>query len=115
MEHYLAQYKAASDIYIFLILWLKGTKQLQIFGTMALQWSKLFVLFLIHEIFIIYWFFSLSLSLSLKSVTLDRESIITEREQMLLEELDSLKKQLISGREKLSFDLTHSGTQTQVV
>ncbi|KAJ6666661.1 hypothetical protein lerEdw1_020385 [Lerista edwardsae] len=48
-----------------------------------------------------------------ESVTLDRESIITEREQMLLEELESLKKQLISGREKLSSDLKHSGTQTQ--
>ncbi|XP_066483932.1 A-kinase anchor protein 9 isoform X7 [Tiliqua scincoides] len=46
-------------------------------------------------------------------VTLDRESIVMEREQMLLEELDSLKKQLKSGREKLSCDLKHSGTQTQ--
>lgn len=55
------------------------------------------------------------LSLSLKTAPLDRESIVTDREQMLLEELDSLKKQLISGREKLSCDLKHSGTQTQVV
>ncbi|XP_053121298.1 A-kinase anchor protein 9 isoform X3 [Hemicordylus capensis] len=48
-----------------------------------------------------------------ESLTLDSENIITEREQMLLEELESLKKQLIPGREKLSCDLKHSGTQTQ--
>nr|XP_034985617.1 A-kinase anchor protein 9 isoform X11 [Zootoca vivipara] len=48
-----------------------------------------------------------------ESDTLDSESIITEREQILLEELESLKEQLVPGREKLPCELKNSGTQTQ--
>uniref|UniRef100_A0ABM5GNN4 A-kinase anchor protein 9 isoform X4 n=1 Tax=Pogona vitticeps TaxID=103695 RepID=A0ABM5GNN4_9SAUR len=48
-----------------------------------------------------------------ESVTLDNESILTEREQVLLEELESLKKQLIFGREKLPCELKENSTQTQ--
>ncbi|XP_039213603.1 A-kinase anchor protein 9 isoform X3 [Crotalus tigris] len=42
------------------------------------------------------------------------ENAVTEREQMLLYELESLKKQLITGREKQFSELKNSSTQTQV-
>ncbi|XP_029139848.1 A-kinase anchor protein 9 [Protobothrops mucrosquamatus] len=41
------------------------------------------------------------------------ENAVTEREQMLLHELESLKKQLITGREKQLSELKNSSTQTQ--
>uniref|UniRef100_A0A803U0W9 A-kinase anchoring protein 9 n=1 Tax=Anolis carolinensis TaxID=28377 RepID=A0A803U0W9_ANOCA len=49
-----------------------------------------------------------------ENITLDNDSIITEREQMLLEELESLKKQTIPEREKVSHEMKDNGTQTQV-
>ncbi|KAM3822321.1 A-kinase anchor protein 9 isoform 3-T3 [Vipera latastei] len=41
------------------------------------------------------------------------ENAVTEREQMLLHELESLKKQLITGREKELSELKNNSTQTQ--
>ncbi|XP_042327418.1 A-kinase anchor protein 9-like isoform X5 [Sceloporus undulatus] len=49
-----------------------------------------------------------------ESITPDNENLVTEREQMLLEELESLKKQLIPGREKLLCEMKDIGTQTQL-